>query len=115
MGEVFYTSGDDRVFPKGMPVGTASVVREGKSFKEIYVVPTGFQNGLEEVLIVIDGVHQTIPEAQAAVSSPDFHILGPPPGDNPTAPAQAADPKTSVLNTDADRLRDKNPEPFRMD
>jgi Cell shape-determining protein len=37
VGEVFYTSGDDRVFPKGMPVGTASVVREGKTFKEIYM------------------------------------------------------------------------------
>ena len=33
-GEMFYTSGDDRVFPKGMPVGTATVVRPGKNFKE---------------------------------------------------------------------------------
>lgn len=107
VGEVFYTSGDDRVFPKGMPVGTASVVREGKTFKEIYIVPTGSQNGLEEVLIVIDGVHQAIPEAQSAVSAPDFHILGPPPGENASPTAQAADPKASVLNTDADRLRDK--------
>ena len=34
----------------------------GRRFKEIYVVPTGFQNGLEEVLIVVKGEHQPIPE-----------------------------------------------------
>ncbi|HUS05679.1 MAG TPA: rod shape-determining protein MreC [Bryobacteraceae bacterium] len=107
VGEVFYTSGDDRVFPKGMPVGTVNVVREGKTFKDIFVVPSGFQNGLEEVLIVIDGIHQAIPEAQAAQSSPEYHILGPPPGDDAGAPAQTSDPKASVLNTDADRLREK--------
>ena len=57
-GEWFYTSGDDRIFPKGLPVGEATVVRPGKSHKEIFVTPSGFQNGLEEVLIVIDGVHE---------------------------------------------------------
>src|SRR5579863_3515261 len=35
-GEWFYTSGDDRIFPKGLPVGEATVVRPGKSHKEIY-------------------------------------------------------------------------------
>ena len=30
-GEWFYTSGDDRIFPKGLPVGTATVVRPGKA------------------------------------------------------------------------------------
>ncbi len=58
-GEVFYTSGDDRVFPKGMPVGTATVVRQGKNFKEIYITPSAFQNGIEEVLIVLEGVHRS--------------------------------------------------------
>ncbi len=30
-GEWFYTSGDDRVFPKGLPVGQVSVARHGKT------------------------------------------------------------------------------------
>ena len=64
-GEWFYTSGDDRIFPKGLPVGEATVVRAGKSYKEIFVTPSGLQNGLEEVLIVIEGVHAPIPEAPA--------------------------------------------------
>src|ERR1700722_15537854 len=36
-GEWFFTSGDDRIFPKGFPVGPATTVRNGASVKEIYV------------------------------------------------------------------------------
>ena len=68
-GEQFFTSGDDRIFPKGLPVGEATVVREGKSYKEIFVTPSGLQNGLEEVLIVTEGVHVPIPEAPADVAT----------------------------------------------
>ncbi len=50
-----YTSGDDRIFPRGFPVGQVSAVRNGKTFKEIYITPSGMQGGLEEVLIVIRG------------------------------------------------------------
>src|SRR6185503_7848046 len=57
-GEWFYTSGDDRVFPKGMPAGRVKVVRPGSPFQEISLEPSGLQNGLEEVLILLEGVHQ---------------------------------------------------------
>ena len=101
VGEMFYTSGDDRIFPRGMPVGRATVVRTGKSFKEIYVVPTGFQNGLEEVLIVVKGEHQPIPERSESVSSNNIYLLDPPKA--AATPAQTP----SVLSTDADRLREQ--------
>ena len=39
-----------------MPAGQATVVRAGNSSKEIYVTPSGFQHGLEEVLIIVGGV-----------------------------------------------------------
>jgi rod shape-determining protein MreC len=100
-GEIFYTSGDDRIFPRGMPVGKATVVRAGKNFKEIYVVPTGFQNGLEEVLIVVKGEHQPIPDRSEAVTSNNIYLLDPPKAS--AAPAAAP----SVLSTDADRLREQ--------
>src|SRR5579872_695849 len=58
VGEWFYTSGDDRVFPKGMPAGQVKVARQGSPFQEVLVDPSGMQNGLEEVLIVLEGVHQ---------------------------------------------------------
>jgi len=104
-GEWFYTSGDDRVFPKGLPVGTASVVRFGKTFKEIYVVPSGFQKGFEEVLIVIEGVHQQLPSAQA--SSQAAPLLPAPPAAAPADPTVVTTPAAPLLNTDADRLRDQ--------
>lgn len=101
VGEIFYTSGDDRIFPKGMPVGRATVVRAGKTFKDIYIVPSGLQNGLEEVLIVIQGEHQPIPEAAPARTS-GIYLMKPPPGtpvNSNTLP--------SVLATDADRMKEK--------
>ena len=33
VGEMFYTSGDDRVFPRGFPVGPVRVVKPGAGFK----------------------------------------------------------------------------------
>ncbi len=99
-GEWFYTSGDDRIFPKGLPAGQATVVRAGKTHKEIYVTPSGFQNGLEEVLIVIEGVHAPIPGAPAL--SQTEHLLAPPRRTRRT-PADAP-VQSGGLATDADRL-----------
>jgi rod shape-determining protein MreC len=98
-GEQFYTSGDDRIFPKGLPVGEAAVVRPGKSYKEIFVTPSGLQNGLEDVLIVIEGAHVPIPDW--SLTSQQVHLQEPPaaePSANP-APAHAEN-----ASTDADRL-----------
>jgi rod shape-determining protein MreC len=100
VGEMFFTSGDDRIFPKGMPVGRASVVRQGKTFKEISVVPTGLQNGVEEVLIVVQGEHQVIPQYSEPAASGNIYLMKPP---------QAASPASALSNalvTDADKLRE---------
>ena len=104
-GEWFYTSGDDLIFPKGMPVGTARVVRPGKVFKEIYLDPSGFQNGPEEVLIVIEGVHQPVPDGQNAAAG-NYHLLTPPPTDQAPVTVLPEDPE-KALKTDADRLRER--------
>ena len=103
-GEMFYTSGDDRIFPRGFPVGQVNAVRNGKTFKEIYITPSGMQGGPEEVLIVLNGVHQDIPEEEAA--APGYKILPPPPGSGqPANGAEGAVP--SALVTDADRLKEQ--------
>lgn len=100
VGERFFTSGDDRIFPKGMPVGEVKVVRPGRTFKEIFVAPSGFSQGLEEVLIVLEGVHQ-IDFTQPPVATP-YSVLPAPPPD----PKDAQQPAISSGEwTDADRLR----------
>ena len=101
-GEWFYTSGDDRIFPKGLPVGQTTVVRPGKARKEIYIAPSGLQNGLEEVLIVVEGVHTQIPDAPLA--SQPVRLQEPPPAESGSDvnPAQSG-PQA----TDADKLVDR--------
>jgi len=78
-GEWFYTSGDDRVFPKGLKVGQVRGIRSGKmSFKEVTLTPSGMQHGLEEVLVILDGTHQEIPDA---IDTSQQRLLPPPPSD----------------------------------
>jgi rod shape-determining protein MreC len=100
-GEWFYTSGDDRVFPKGMPVGQVRSVKPGAPFQEILLEPSALQGGLEEVLIVLEGVHQQIPESETPGQG--MHVLPPPPPD----PAESDVPVTAGPGTEADRLRDR--------
>lgn len=102
-GEWFFTSGDDRVFPRGLPAGKVRSVREGKVFKEIYLNPSGFAHGLEEVLVVLEGVHQAIPSPGEAAGPADLLPLPAPPAGAgaATAPEEAAGPRSTA----ADRIR----------
>ncbi len=100
VGEWFYTSGDDGVFPRGFPAGQVSSVANGRSSKEIYVTPSGWQGGLDEVLIVVQGVHQAIPELRMAAAP--VKILAPPADQGGGAKAQKG---SAALATDADRLK----------
>jgi rod shape-determining protein MreC len=107
-GEWFFTSGDDRVFPKGLPAGQVKVVKAGLAFKEIYLDPSGLMRGLEEVLVVLEGVHSAIPEGQLPPEGPVF-VMIPPPAEaaKPTAAGATPADGTPALSTDADRLREK--------
>jgi rod shape-determining protein MreC len=103
-GEWFYTSGDDRIFPKGMQVGRVTVARAGNPFQEVMLDPIGLANGLEEVLIVLEGVHQEIPEFKTAAQP--MYIAPPVPG--AAKDAQAVSPGgpngAPALTTDADKI-----------
>jgi rod shape-determining protein MreC len=100
-GEWVYTSGDDRIFPRGFRVGIVKAVRPGQPFKEILVEPSGMQRGpVEDVLILIEGVHQRIPDAPSGMQP--IYMAAPPPGDE-SKPNAAAAP--APLGTEADRLR----------
>jgi rod shape-determining protein MreC len=104
-GEWFFTSGDDRIFPKGLPVGEVTTVHQGKTEKEIFVSLSGFRNGLEEVLIIIEGVHAPIPNAP--VTTQTVHLLAPPPVDTSAAAAVIQPLQTGPVSTDADRTKEQ--------
>ena len=110
-GDIFYTSGDDRIFPRGMPVGVVKSVRSAQPFKEITIEPAGFGRPLEDVLIVLEGVHQEIPDTPQAGTP--VYLAPPVPAANPPAAGATADPGTASAEpaprkpsgTEADKMR----------
>jgi rod shape-determining protein MreC len=102
VGEWFYTSGDDRIFPRGHPVGAVKSVRNGPQYKEITLEPSGVARGVEDVLIIVEGVHMEIPDAPPA-RQPVYIAPAPPAAASAAAvppPSQAAGPAT-----EADKLK----------
>jgi len=90
-GEKFYTSGDDGIFPKGLPVGAvAGAPQPGNPYKEVFLTPSGLQGGLEEVLIIIEGVHMPIPDP--ATASSEIYLQPPPPDEPAAAPGGPTTP-----------------------
>ncbi len=98
-GDVLFTSGDDHIFPRGFPVGVVKSVRNGQPFKEIWAEPSGLRRGVpEDVLIIVEGVHQDIPEAPA--NQTVYINPSPPPSAQPEENASPA-----AAGTEADRAR----------
>jgi rod shape-determining protein MreC len=52
-GEAIVTSGDDRIFPKDLPVGTAAGAQPGNPFQSISVKPVVRLDRLEEVIVLL--------------------------------------------------------------
>jgi rod shape-determining protein MreC len=98
VGELLYTSGEDRVFPKGLLAGKVTSVREGSNFQDITAEPSGTQVAPEEVLVIVDPVHQAIPEASAS-EAPEFLA--------PDVSTSDAPEQSGPALTAADKLRDQ--------
>ena len=96
-GDWFYTSGDDRIFPRGMPVGVVKSVRPGQPYREITLEPSGMGRGLEDVLIVVEGVHQEIPDTPPG--NQPVYIA--PPAPSPSAPAAGVTAEAGAAGTGA--------------
>jgi rod shape-determining protein MreC len=52
-GEHVVTSGMDRIFPRDLPVGTVSQIKDGNPFKQIRVRPAANLERLEEVIVLL--------------------------------------------------------------
>ncbi len=92
VGETVYTSGDDRVFPKGLRIGKVVRLERGTDFQQIYLKPFAQLDRLEEVLVITAGVHQDLPESPQA-QPPQF--LMPLPNDEPDPLRAGAAPGAS--------------------
>jgi len=122
VGDRIYTSGEDRIYPKGLPIGVVRSVKPGGVFQEITVEPFAKLNRLEEVLVVVRGVDQPIPEneevievAETSPAPPPAAAAAAPPGKPAAATPPGArtegDPRRAAFDvsrpeTDADRLQE---------
>jgi hypothetical protein len=70
-------------------------------FQEVLVSPSGIEHGLDEVLIIVEGVHGEIPPVQTA-GQPVY--IAPPPPDADTI-RQAAAAQAGSAPTEADKVR----------
>jgi rod shape-determining protein MreC len=104
-GEWFYTSGDDRIFPRGFPAGVVKSVRNAQPYKEIYLEPSGLQRGLEDVLILVEGVHMEIPDAPPTNQQVYIGPPAPPAAGPGGAPGAVQPPPAAGPGTAADSLR----------
>jgi rod shape-determining protein MreC len=65
-GDRILTSGGDRIFPKGLPVGTVSKISKGPEFIQVTVKPAAMLTRLEEVLVITKKEEHEPPSSTAA-------------------------------------------------
>ena len=120
-GERLYTSGEDRIYPKGLLVGTVTRAQTGRDFLDITVRPSARLDRLEEVLVITKGVHQELPGKLPRAQAPEVVLPAPPAEyrdgfllapaqtaqseEGATAPAAEARVDGYVPETDADRIK----------
>lgn len=97
--EPVYTSGFDRVFPRGLPVGWVKTVEPGNPFLKVTVELAALRTPLEYVLVILEGVHQALPRPEEARPF-ELSFLVPPQEDSEGSERELS---FGAL-TDADRL-----------
>jgi rod shape-determining protein MreC len=96
-GEALVTSGGDRVFPKGLPIGTVAKVSVGRNlFLDIKLKPAVDLDRLEEVLVITEQKPRA-PDVTGlgAIRAADI-LAGHLPG-VPAAPAEAPQPASPAV------------------
>ena len=101
VGELVLTSGEDRIYPKDLLIGTVSVANPGNPFQSIHVRPAARLDRLEDVIILL--TPQELKKAESADAplpgaSPNSPGIvqresGPPPAPKAAAPPSASDPR----------------------
>ena len=104
-GEMILTSGEDRIFPKDLLIGTVSMANQGTPFQVIHVRPAARLDRLEDVLILLTPQELKKPNESADASAAPSNTPGivqketapsapspKPPAASPGAPSPAPTP-----------------------
>lgn len=76
VGELVLTSGEDKIFPKDLLIGTVSVATQGNPFQTIHIKPAARLDRLEDVIILLSPQEMKKPESADAAA----------PGASPNSP-----------------------------
>jgi rod shape-determining protein MreC len=93
-GQIIVTSGEDKIFPKGLLVGMVASAKEGNPFQKIQVHPAARLDRLEDVIVLV--TQQEMTPAKPGQSFTVSPALPPPPA--PVAPPPSA---TSAASANA--------------
>ncbi|HTS13102.1 MAG TPA: rod shape-determining protein MreC [Candidatus Limnocylindrales bacterium] len=85
VGETILTSGDDRIFPKGLPIGTVEDAKAGNPFQIIHVRPAARLDRLEDVLVLLTMQELNLKKGEEPAAAP----AASPAGANSNLPAPA--------------------------
>ena len=85
-GDVLLTSGDDRIFPKGLLIGTVTDAKPALPFQLIHVQPAARLDRLEDVLVLLS--QQELEPRKTGDAS--FPLIPEPANPDPAAGASAA-------------------------
>jgi rod shape-determining protein MreC len=78
IGEQVLTSGEDRIFPKDLPVGAVASVKPGYPFKQITISPAAHLDRIEEVLVLLSQHELNLKPATPATSAASAAPAAPP-------------------------------------
>jgi rod shape-determining protein MreC len=70
VGEEILTSGEDRIFPKGLPVGTVAEANQATPFQIICVQPAARLDRLEDVLVLLTMQELNLKKAEDSSAAP---------------------------------------------
>lgn len=119
-GETLLTSGDDRIFPKGLLIGVVSGAEPGTPFQNIHVKTAARLDRLEDVVVLLSLQELTPkatesalsvvpppppPPASAIVASPGTVLAAAPPSTSTSRPAAATGSKNATAGSSAKAIQ----------
>ncbi|HXQ26294.1 MAG TPA: rod shape-determining protein MreC [Candidatus Acidoferrales bacterium] len=96
VGEMILTSGEDRIFPKDLLIGTVASAKAGNPFQVIHIAPAARLDRLEEVIVLLTQQELKRPNdsADSADAQPSAEGIVQKPAAPPAAPAAANAPSS---------------------
>jgi rod shape-determining protein MreC len=91
VGATVLTSGEDRIFPKDLPIGMVEAASQGNPFQTIRVLPAAHLDRLEEVLVLLSQ-QELAPKKSEQAASAAAGKLGAAAGQNASAPPKSSAP-----------------------